>query len=74
MSIANLSIQMVALEATLLAEKLLCIIVRIISPHKGIPFSTMSSIKIYLGETVMQKPADREKEVFSTCLTCMVGS
>lgn len=65
---------MVALEATFLAEKLLCIIVRIISPHKGTPFSTMSSFKIYIGETVMQKPVDREKEVFSTCLTCMAGS
>lgn len=60
--------------ATSPVEKLRCIIVRIISPHKGIPFSTMSSFKIHTGERVMEKPIDREKEAFPTCLTCMVGS
>ena len=65
---------MAALEATFLAEKLMCVIVHIISPHKGIRFSTTSSFKIYTGERVMEKPVDKEEEVFSTCLTCMVGS
>lgn len=53
-SIANLSIEMVALEATFLVEKFMCIIVHIISPHKGTSFSTMSSCKTYTGERVME--------------------
>lgn len=50
---------MVAPEATFLIEKCMCIIVRIILPHKGTPFSTMSSFKIYIGERV-KKPVDRK--------------
>lgn len=74
MSIANLSIQMVALEAPFLVEKRMCVIVHITSAHKEIPFSTVSSLKMFTGERVLEKPVDRARGVFSPCLTCVAGS
>lgn len=50
---------MVALEATFPIEKCMCSVAHIILPHKGTPFSTMSSFKIYIGERV-KKPVDRK--------------
>lgn len=63
---------MVALEVTFLVGKPMCITVHVVSSHKGIPFSTTSLCKIQADERVMEKPVD--KEVFSACLACVVGS